>query len=381
MADADKQVAALLPPTDPTLLPTEGGTDISTPTPVPEQPAYMGVAAYDPFEMPHGSPMSPLYDAYNELNQGYARFLESPAQKFMAGMKGYQFDPKAAALLDYTSGTSNPWGGVSSGILEAWKNMTTPESENSGGGTGTKGANNVEASYVAEQKQAQEAMSAKEKAHAAVVDSVLKDPNVVASDTQIMGYNSFKQQFDNLLNSGAVGKDGSAIFTPIQMKALATTFLQEVRPGARVMNSDGSIDSSALDMLNVFGPAGQALAAGLKQGEAGTDITLEGNDLLGIAKAASVIKDAAISNRNERILYRKANDPENAEYYDSLLSKVETTSTTTPPTPKRIAAASKASMQADAAENVERKNIKESIITKKEDKPPKAGAGEAGEVK
>jgi hypothetical protein len=322
---------------------------------------------------PNASPMSPLYDAYQQVNEGYAKFLTSPAEPFLKAMKNYNFDPKTQGLL--TRGTNdNGAGAVTSGILKGWLNATSPELGTINAGPGKEGG--IQSEWLAEGKAGQEAKQnqfkmaeAEQSKHAGIVKEVLSDPHIVTADTQIQGYMSLKKQMSDLANSGAIGADGKAIMTPIQLRALATTFLQMVRPGARVMGADGNIDSSALDALSAIPGVGQAIATGLKQGEAGTDITLEGNDLLGIAKAAEVIDSTAKQYKNSRIQYRMKNDPENAKYYNTLLEEVPAeVSTAGAMTPEQLKERSNASMKADAEENVEKKNVKaysESIMGKK----------------
>jgi hypothetical protein len=306
----------------------DGGTDLSE-TPVapqngmaPAQPAYLGVATQDPTDNPHASPMSPLYDAYNELNEGYAHFLTSPAGKFMSGMKDYQFDPKAAALLAQGAKSDNPWGGIASGILDAWGNMVNPESAGGtvagkGGSTGMGAGGGVETNYIKELQARREMQEFQIKKQKEVVDSALKDPTIVLSTNKLAQYNTFAGEMNDALKAGVTSADGkSKVFSPIQAKAMVTSMLQMVRPGARI-TADGTIDDDSLTAM--AGMFGGKVQDAIKAFSSGTELTLSKDDVKGMANTAQSIRNSAIATINDRVDYLKKNaSPTNQQYYDAM---------------------------------------------------------------
>src|SRR5271157_2851147 len=82
---------------------------------------YENVYKNDPVEAHYTSPMSPLFDAYQQLNQNYARFLISPAAAAEQIASKSTYDPKAMALLhENNKGSISSLGeGVLEGLLAA----------------------------------------------------------------------------------------------------------------------------------------------------------------------------------------------------------------------------------------------------------------------
>jgi hypothetical protein len=196
----------------------------------------------------------------------------------------------------------------------------------------------VETNYIKELQARREMQEFQIKRQQTVVDKVLKDPIVAINDSKLAQTAIFESTLKTALDSGATSpalnaegkpvmtKDSKGkeipvmakIITAPQAKMLATSYMQMMRPGARISNDDGSIsDDTAGSLGNI-----PFLGALLNAANTGTSVKLTHDDILGMYTAEQVLKNTTIRERNARIAYHQANDnPANKEFYDTLYSK------------------------------------------------------------
>jgi hypothetical protein len=245
------------------------------PAPLPD---YQAVLKEDPDENPNATPMSPLYDAYQQISNNYAKFLESPGYAATKAMTGITYDPAQTALL-HNFANSNPMQSVGAGILQGFLQ------------SGANTEKDVNAGMGAFKQRAGMEKDIQDATH-----KVLTDPTVVRSRAQLAAEQDAEHQFNNLLNSGTKDKNGNAVVTGTQLKAYASSILQMVRPGARVSDNGDVVDNG-----NNVGNIGDLIGFGAKLAFGGNQISITPGDLLGMRTVQASIKASAIQNHNEAV--------------------------------------------------------------------------------